>query len=179
VAPRGFSLESAFDAAARDDLAGWVGAFLASRGSDNATLAAGLATAPHWWAGPVRVPIATLVPLAGPSPDVVCQVPPDEWEHDVDAMEESIEEGWSPPPLIAEHRDGRLLLQDGNHRLEALRRAEAEDAWVIVWFDDEAERDRFITQPPARFITQPPARVVQRTRASPNPATEPSARRSQ
>ena len=58
-------------------------------------------------------------------------------------MEESIEQGWEPPPLLAEFQDGRLLLQDGNHRYEALVREGAPNAWVVVWFDDPAERDRF------------------------------------
>ena len=47
----------------------------------------------------------------------------DEWEEDVETMEESIEQGWEPPPLLAEFQDGRLLLQDGNHRYEAMVRA--------------------------------------------------------
>jgi hypothetical protein len=58
-------------------------------------------------------------------------------------MEESVEQGWEPPPLLAEFRDGRLLLQDGNHRYEALVRAGAPSAWVLVYFDDTAERDAF------------------------------------
>jgi hypothetical protein len=149
VTKQRFSLESAFEAAQRDDLARWVGDFLASRGSDNATLAAGLAQRPHWWLGPLRVPVGDLVRLAGPEDDVECEVEPEEWEHDVGAMEESIEQGWSPPPLLAEYRDGELLLQDGNHRYEALARAGEEAAWVLVWFDDEAERERFRAAMPA------------------------------
>jgi hypothetical protein len=63
-------------------------------------------------------------------------------------MEESLEEGWEPPPLLAEYQRGRLLLQDGNHRYEALARAGAEDAWVLIYFDDPAERDRFSASGP-------------------------------
>ena len=140
---RRFSLAAAFEAAEHDDLARWVGEFLASRGSDNATLAAGLAQRPHWWLGPLRVPVGELVRLAGPEDDVLCEVEPDEWEHDVGAMEESVEQGWEPPPLLAQYRDGELLLQDGNHRYEALVRAGETHAWVLVWFDDEGARDRF------------------------------------
>ena len=37
---------------------------------------------------------------------------------------------------MAQHEsDGRLLLQDGNHRFEALSRDGAEGAWVLVYFD--------------------------------------------
>ena len=37
-----------------------MGEFLASRGSDNAVLAAALSTEPHWWFGPVQVPVVDL-----------------------------------------------------------------------------------------------------------------------
>jgi hypothetical protein len=141
---RRFDLASARAAGERGELARWVGEFLASRGSDNATLAAGLAQNPHWWVGPIQVPVVALERLAGPEDDALVPVQPDEWEEDVETMEESIEEGWEPPPLLAEHRDGRLLLQDGNHRYEALRRAGESAAWAVVWFNSEAERDEFL-----------------------------------
>ncbi len=142
-----FSLASARAAAARDETALWVGDFLASRGSDNAVLAAALAQKRHWWAGPLRVPLADLERLAGPEEDVLVPIDERQWEGDVASMEESIEEGWEPPPLLAEFRDGRLLLQDGNHRYEALERDGATHAWVLVYFDDEAERDHFLATP--------------------------------
>jgi hypothetical protein len=61
-------------------------------------------------------------------------------------MEDSLDDGWEPPPLLAEYRDGELLLQDGNHRYEALERAEARTAWVLVYFDDPAERAAFVAR---------------------------------
>ncbi len=146
---RRFSLASAFEAAEQDRLALWVGEFLASRGSDNATLAAGLATRRHWWLGPVRLPVDDLIRLAGPEDDATCPIEPEEWEQDVDAMEESLEQGWEPPPVLVEDRDGELLLQDGNHRYEALVRAGEREAWALVWFDDPAARDTFGATHPA------------------------------
>jgi hypothetical protein len=143
-ASRRFSLASACAAAREDRAAVWVGEFLASRGSDNAVLAAGLAQQPHWWVGPLRLPLAELVRVAGPEDNAVCPIEPAEWEHDVAAMEDSIEHGWEPPPLLVEYRDGELLLQDGTHRGEALVRAGETDAWVMVWFDDPAARDAFV-----------------------------------
>ena len=115
------SLAGASAAADRGDdaIAIWVGDFLASRGSDNAVLAAALATAPHWWFGPVELPVADLEPLAGPGDDTLCEVDPDDWHDDVGAMVDSLDDGWEPPPLLAEWQDGRLLLQDGNHRAKA------------------------------------------------------------
>ena len=57
-------------------------------------------------------------------------------------MEESLDDGWEPPPLLAEYQDGRLLLQDGNHRYEALVRAGETHAWTLVCFDDPARPRR-------------------------------------
>ena len=139
----GFNLASARAAAEAGETARWVGDFLASRGSDNVVLAAALAQKPHWWIGPLEVPLDDLERLAGPENEVLVAIDPSEWEDDVAQMEESLEEGWEPPPLLAEYQRGRLLLQDGNHRYEALLREGASDAWVLVFFDDPAERERF------------------------------------
>lgn len=131
-----FSLASARRAAADGRVAEWVGALLASPGSDNAVLAAALAQREHRWWGPVLVPVERLVRLAGPEDEVLVRVDEAEWDGDVEAMEESLEEGWEPPPLLAEWRGGELLLQDGNHRYEALVRDGATAVWVLVYSDD-------------------------------------------
>lgn len=140
---RRFDLAGARRAAAEDATARWVGEFLASKGSDNAVLAAALAQRRHWWLGPVELPLDDLIRLAGPEDDALCPIDEDEWESDVRAMEESVESGWEPPPLLAEFQDGRILLQDGNHRYEALAREGAPSAWVLVYFDDPVQRESF------------------------------------
>jgi hypothetical protein len=141
-----FSLASAREAAAAGRTAIWVGDFLASPGSDNEVLAAALAQKPHWWVGPIRVPLDDLVRLAGPETDALVPIPADEWEEDVEAMHERLERGWEPPPLLAEYQDGRLLLQDGNHRYEALAREQEPHAWVLVFFDDPADHESFVAE---------------------------------
>jgi hypothetical protein len=138
-----FTLAGARRAAEDDELAQWVGAFLASSGSDNEVLAAALAQQRHWWLGPLEIPVDDLVRLAGPEDEAPCAIEPDEWEGDVDAMEDSLDEGWQPPPLLAEYQDGRLLLQDGNHRFEALVRAGESHAWTLVYFDDRRDLEEF------------------------------------
>jgi hypothetical protein len=138
-----FSLASARSAAAENRTAIWVGDFLASRGSDNEVLAAALAQAKHWWLGPLQVPLESLVRLAGPEDEALVPIEEDEWEDDIESMEESLEEGWEPPPLLAEWQDGRLLLQDGNHRYEALARAGEEAAWVLIYFPTPETRESF------------------------------------
>jgi hypothetical protein len=129
-----------------EEVARWVGEFLSSRGSDNAVLAAALAQEPHWWYGPVVLPLADLERLAGPEPDALCTEDPEVWEDEVESIEEQLDDGWEPPPLLAEWRDGHLLLQDGNHRYEALVREGAVGAWTLVYFSRLADRDRFAHQ---------------------------------
>jgi hypothetical protein len=120
-----FSVESAREAAARDEVDAWVADFLSSSGSDNAALAEALTSKPRWWLGPVEVPFNQLNRLAGPPGEpALCPLEDHDLER-VEGMEESIEEGWDPPPLIVSFRDGQLVLEDGNHRVEGLRRAGA------------------------------------------------------
>jgi hypothetical protein len=144
-----FSVEAAREAATRDELDAWVAEFLASPGSDNAPLAAELSEPPRWWLGPVQLPVDRLHRLAGP-PDapVLCPVDDDYWRDDVDDMAERIEDQWEPPPVIVTHQDGKLVLEDGNHRVEGLRRAGRDQVWAVVAFQDVAERDGFIPPEP-------------------------------
>ena len=139
-----FSVEGARAAAARGELAAWVARFLASPGSDNEPLAHALTHPTRWWLGPVPVPLDRLHRLAGPPEDpVLCPVDDDFWRDDIDDMAELIEADWEPPPVIVSYRDGRLELEDGNHRVEGLRRAGQDRAWAVIAFDDPAARDRF------------------------------------
>jgi hypothetical protein len=140
-----FSVEAAREAARRDRLGQWVDEFLRSPGSDNAALAELLAERPRYWTGPVLVPLRQLNRLAGP-PDhpVLCPVEDDEWRDDVDELADDIEEeGVEPPPMIVSFRDESLVLEDGNHRVEALRRAGEHEAWAVISFESTDHRDRF------------------------------------
>ncbi len=147
---RKYTPETARAAAQRDQLDDWVADFLASPGSDNAPLADKLSEPPRWWLGPVQLPVDQLHRLAGP-PDapVLCPVDEDYWREDVEAMAERIEDRWQPPPVIVSHRDGKLVLEDGNHRVEGVRRAGKGHVWAVIAFKDPGERDRFVAPSPA------------------------------
>ena len=142
-----FSVEAARRAAERDELGPWVARFLASPGSDNAELGHALTHPPRTWIGPVRLPLDQLHRLAGP-PDHPVMVPVDEddWRDDVDELEDKVEDGWEPPPMIVTYRDDQLHLEDGNHRAEGLRRAGEREAWAVVSFESPEERDRFLAR---------------------------------
>ncbi len=139
-----YSLDGARAAAERDELGEWVAEFLASPGSDNGALAAALTDRLRWWLGPVLVPLDQLNRLAGPPGDpVLCPVDEDYWRDDVDDLSEKVEDGWEPPPVIASYQDGELFLEDGNHRVEGVRRSGTDETWAVIGFDSPEERDRF------------------------------------
>jgi hypothetical protein len=144
-----FSVDAARQAAERDGLGPWVARFLASPGSDNAPLGHTLTHPPRTWIGPVRLPLDQLHRLAGPSDQpVLIPVDEDDWGDDVDDLEDKVEDGWEPPPLIVTYRNDRLELEDGNHRAEGLRRAGEREAWAVVSFESTDERDRFLERAP-------------------------------
>jgi hypothetical protein len=139
-----YSLAAARAAAERDELREWVAEFLASPGSDNGELAAELTGRLRWWLGPVLVPLEQLNRLAGPPGDpVLCPVDEDYWRDDVDDLEQKVRDGWEPPPVIASYRDGELLLEDGNHRVEGVRRSGAQETWAVIGFESPDDRERF------------------------------------
>jgi len=45
--------------------------------------------------------------------------------------------------VVVAYRDGQLVLEDGNHRVEGLRRNGERETWAIIGFADAEERDRF------------------------------------
>jgi hypothetical protein len=141
-----FSTEAARQAAAHDELADWVARFLASPGSDNAALGEQLTRGGGCWLGPVPVAIDQLHRLAGPPGAPVLQpLDDDEWRGDIDDLATQIRaSGAEPPPVIATHRDNEIYLEDGNHRVEALRRAGAEEAWAVIRFESPEARARFV-----------------------------------
>ena len=138
-----FSIDSARAAEQRGDLAGWVADFLSSPGSDNAVLAAALHADKVSWCGPLRLPFDQLHRLAGP-PDQPTVAPLNDDDLDtVEEMDESINEGWEPPPLIVSYRDSELVVEDGNHRIEGLRRSGHSDYWAVIGFDHDQQRRDF------------------------------------
>lgn len=140
-----YTVSDARAAAAEDRLAAWVTEFLASPGSDNEGLAVKLADPPRWWIGPVLLPLDRLCRLAGPPGHPVAQVVEEhEWRDDVADLADKVADGHEPAPVIAMFTGDQFDLEDGNHRVEAVRQAGGDHVWAIVGFEDEAARDAFI-----------------------------------
>jgi hypothetical protein len=141
---RAYSLESARQASDQHALTDWVTGFLASPGSDNAALAEQLSKDLGWWTGPLQLPLDELNRLVGPPGDpVLCPVDDEYWEGRLGEMDERAEQGWEPPPVIVSYRQDRLVLEDGNHRAESVRRAGRDLVWAIVGFENQEDRERF------------------------------------
>lgn len=131
-------------AAERDALGEWVATFLRSPGSDNAELADTLLDDTAFWLGPMKLDFDELHRLAGPADQPTLAPLPEEGVETAKDMKDSVEEGWEPPPLIVSYRDGQLVVEDGNHRIEGLRRAGAQQYWSIICLEDAEQRDEFL-----------------------------------
>lgn len=141
-----FSLDSARDAAGEGTLDRWVSEFLRSPGSDNAALAEQLGSQQRCWVGPVELPFDQLHRLAGPPDEpTLARFDGDDLDT-VEEMNESIEDGWEPPPLIVSCRGTQLVVEDGNHRIEGMRRAGRTDGWAVVAFENAETAEQFVHQ---------------------------------
>ena len=139
------SLADARAASEREELAEWVRDFLGTDGSDNGVLGEQLFEEKTSWHGPVELEFDELHRLAGPADQPTLERLTDDDIETVDGMAESVEEGWEPPPLIVSiDTEGQLVVEDGNHRTEGLRRAGHDRYWSVVGFDDDAQRTRFL-----------------------------------
>ncbi len=144
---RDYTVDTAREAARREELADWVARFLASPGSDNAALAEDLCEKVESWIGPVRLPLEQLHRLAGPpGHPVLCPVDEERWDDRVESIEEVVEDGGDLPPVIVVSRGDQLVLEDGNHRVEGIRQAGRRTTWAVVGFEDERDRARFLSE---------------------------------
>lgn len=137
--------DAARAASERGDLAAWIREFLSSPGSDNAALADELAERDLHWVGPVQLAFDRLHRLAGPPDQPTVDRLDDDDEETVEGMVASItDDGWEPAPAVVTY-DAELdqfVVEDGNHRIEALRRAGNESWWSVVGFASETDAER-------------------------------------
>lgn len=137
-----FTIQSARDAADAEELATWVAEFLASDGSDNAVLGEQLNNEYPIWFGPIDIRFDQLHRLAGPPDQPTLERLDDDDLETIEAMEASIDDGWTPPPFVATWRDDHIVLEDGNHRVEGLRRSGHDSHPCVVGVTTDADRAR-------------------------------------
>lgn len=116
----------------------WIHIFLKTAGN-NLALSEGLKLQKRFWLGPVLISVDKLIRCCGPEEDMEYYNEPKGWEIHINKFCDLINNGWEYPPLIAEHDSGKLIIRDGNHRHEALRRMGIEKCWVIIWDSNNQE----------------------------------------
>jgi hypothetical protein len=135
-----FSVRGARAAATAGQLEAWVHAFLTNAGPGaNVPMAIGLRKQRRWWIGPIAIPLGSLVRICGPEPDMEYRTTPDAWEAKVSAIAAAATDPESLPPLILMFHEAGLMLCDGNHRHEALRRRGYAHGWALIWSNSEPE----------------------------------------
>ncbi len=141
-----FDTRTAIDYAQQGRLEEWVHGYLLGGPWRNEGLSDGLKLQRRWWRGPVELPLAMLARCVGTEPGMEYPVRAEYWEGRMAEMIASIRgAGAGPldmPPLIATfdpQTPARLSVRDGNHRLGAYERLGWPNAWVLVWYNSEAE----------------------------------------
>jgi hypothetical protein len=133
-----FSSAGARRAAECGLLEGWVHSYLLGPGG-NRPFSDGLKRRTRYWRDPELLPIHMLRRTCGPEPEMTYQEPLESWLRRVDAIASSFRELDPFPPLIAQYESGRLLVNDGSHRLAAFQTLGLVQCWVIVWYADDSE----------------------------------------
>jgi hypothetical protein len=126
-----FSLRGARKMDAEGKLENWLHAYLTCEPRwANPGLSTGLRKAPRIYSL-YEIPLADLNRKCGPEPEMEYQQDVDMFEKHIRGIEKSLEELEDLPPLIVEDVGGRLMVCDGTHRLEAIRRKGWATCWVI------------------------------------------------
>ena len=124
---------SAIAHASHGRLEEWVHLFLCNEGC-NVPFSDGLKLEPRRYTGPQQMDLCLLIRCCGPEDNMKFQEPARDFRKRVASIMKKYKTGkWDMPPLIANRVDGHYELNDGNHRLEALKSLGITSFWVIIW----------------------------------------------
>ncbi len=130
--------------AAAGKLEEWVHKYLLSGfgGKSNPEFSEGLKREPHWWAGPVELPLEALTPAVGPDAGLEYVIEPERWHAWTSRLAATFTNPLALPPMIVEYRAGELSIRDGNTRYGAMKLLGWRTAWVIIWYNSEDDYQR-------------------------------------
>ena len=120
----------------------WVHEFLLGPGK-NQPFSEGLKLIPRYFHLPKKISLRSLNRCCGPEPEMEYFQPQEAWDSQVGNMRQALKNGWLPPPLIVSF-DGNLIINDGNHRHEALICEGYSTYWSIVWCSSEEDYGLFL-----------------------------------
>lgn len=137
-------LAPALKATETNTLESWIHEFLLGPGK-NKDLSDGLKKQKRFWIGPKEINLDLIPRISGPEDGLEYKMEKIGWDTKTKKMDQELKEGWKPAPLIAEYRSGVLSLRDGNHRRMALELAGFKKYWVIIWFNSEEDRNKYLS----------------------------------
>ena len=123
----------------------WIHLYLNEDGR-NIPFSDGLKLFDRYYFSPALFPNRLFKRCAGPEPEMKYQIDPEWWEHKVKELENAVRSDPDMPPFLVHYVDGDFELNDGNHRHKACENLGIENAWVIIWITEEAERDDFMNK---------------------------------
>ena len=123
----------------------WIHLYLNEEGR-NIPFSDGLKLFTRYYFSPALFPVSLFKRCAGPEPEMKYRIDRDWWEHRIKEMEKTIPENDDLPPLIVHYVNGGFELNDGNHRHKAYEDLGIENAFVIIWITEEAEKDDFLAK---------------------------------
>ena len=139
------TLSSAKAYAEAGKLDAWIHLYLNSEGH-NIPFSDGLKKFDRYYFSPALFPVSLFKRCAGPEAEMRYRIDRDWWEHRIAEMEKTIPDNDDLPPLIVHYVNGGFELNDGNHRHKAYEDLGIENAFVIIWITEEAEKDDFLAK---------------------------------
>jgi len=133
------TLKSAIEYGKLGNIEEWVHEYLCGEGN-NKGFSDGLKLESRQYSEPRLMNLNLFKRCYGPEPDMEYHIRKDDTEHlkwfwlKIDGIAERYQAGnWDMPPLIISNFDGEYMLNDGNHRFEALKKLGIKEYWVILW----------------------------------------------
>ena len=123
----------------------WLHLYLNGDG-ENVRLWEGLKRFDRYYFSPALFPVRLLRRCAGPEAEMEFRIDRDRWALKVAELEKRIQDDPDMPPLIVHYAAGGFEISDGNHRHKAYENLGIENAWVIFWITEEAEKADFLAR---------------------------------
>lgn len=121
----------------------WVHEFLVGEGN-NIEFSKGLKLNYRQYYGPVKMKLDLFERCCGPEETMMYRVAEEPFEENIRMMVKDIEAGWDIPPLIVNYVDKKFVINDGNHRFEALKRTGVNEYYIVLWTTEASEMDDFL-----------------------------------
>ncbi len=147
MASKTFSPKQAKLAAKEKRLHEWVIDFLASPGGNNGMVKGmkqRLNEKTIYWVGPLNFPLAELTRCCGPEEGLEYPEKEKKWTGRLNKLRRAIKKGEQLPAILVNPRPWPILsIRDGNHRYGALRLERKRKYWILFYFDNKKDKQRF------------------------------------